>query len=790
MSIFRLITVFLLTVVSLGAAPANLPPAQTRELSVKTNGIIASPTNFFQSNLLPGDNITIVPVGDGRIILHSAAGTGMASTNGLASTNYVQDATPISAKWKGAKADGTDATEAIQSAINEATNRSIFLPGGTYVITAPLTNLSGRTIEGEGVGTVLVPTGITSCFYASNTANLTIRNLRISGDNAVSGIYSKHASNLKFSGLQIDNCTASNATVATEAIIGILSTNILVENSVFLDNGFNPGDTTNASPHVTGTLFFSGDTTNRCERIRVENCTIRNLGIYAVQFTSCDKVDVIGVEVDQGNSGCAPWQNGYGITSYDGTHITGSGSREKRIRIENCTVYNAAGIGIYCVLGDEVVIKNCFVDNVALGMQSPVLLASGINANECRRFTIADNIVCNVGFSGATNTTAGIAIIAGEYGTIKNNSITNVVSPTGDGINLGNYGQYTLRCFALDVSDNKIANVTRAGILTAGRALEHCTFKNNSVFDSQTHGLWFDRITRCVIEGNYVQNYGASGYGIFAPNTTGTNWFNTYRANKVANVVEPRTGAAFRIISASNIFDGNIAVGIASIATAFSDVGGSNVWSGNITAGQVTKDFDIPSSSAAMRGNYNSYAGPPTNAPSRIGETYFNTTDKSFWIAGGTSDADDWFPVSNQGLTKSYNWTNSDVAWEFAGKGIGNANLSTEGHWYVTAGPGYGTYFGNSTNLDAVRVDAYGRLLVKDGGKVGIGTNLPQSALHVVGNIAASNLVQIVAGSNVTLSEVQTPTNKIVTVSATGGGGGTAYVTFDQEINTFTFDLQ
>lgn len=79
----------------------------------------------------------------------------------------------------GAKSDGSDATAAIQAALN--TGKNVLIPDGTF-LSGPLTlSTPGQCLYGRGISTVLQFTGTTGNLLTVFADNVTIRDLRLNG---------------------------------------------------------------------------------------------------------------------------------------------------------------------------------------------------------------------------------------------------------------------------------------------------------------------------------------------------------------------------------------------------------------------------------------------------------------------------------------------------------------------------------------------------------------------------------------------------------------------------------
>ena len=114
---------------------------------------------------------------DSALVTYLPSGTGAVTRTAQAKMRDT-----VSVKDFGAVGDGTtDDTAAIQAAIN--TNKEVFVPNGTYLITSALAMASGQTLQGESnVYTILKVNSAINAINISDTSNVVIDNLYIQGN--------------------------------------------------------------------------------------------------------------------------------------------------------------------------------------------------------------------------------------------------------------------------------------------------------------------------------------------------------------------------------------------------------------------------------------------------------------------------------------------------------------------------------------------------------------------------------------------------------------------------------
>lgn len=96
---------------------------------------------------------------------------------------------PLSVRWFGAKGDGiTDDTTAIQSTLTLGPD--VYLPAGTYKVTASLSLITGEKFYGDGPGSILLAGADSiNVISATSVANITVSDLSVNGGGQTSDIY-------------------------------------------------------------------------------------------------------------------------------------------------------------------------------------------------------------------------------------------------------------------------------------------------------------------------------------------------------------------------------------------------------------------------------------------------------------------------------------------------------------------------------------------------------------------------------------------------------------------------
>ena len=133
----------------------------------------------------------------------------------------------------GAKGDGiTDDTSAIQAAIDDAVNNTLYFPAGTYYYTSLLTISNPMTITGDGYGSQLKPNTPSGNNIRINASNVLVEKIRMEGTSpggfAVG--YSGAVTNVTF-----QNCFFKDI----DQVIWIWTANdVTVQNCVFDTTGY------------------------------------------------------------------------------------------------------------------------------------------------------------------------------------------------------------------------------------------------------------------------------------------------------------------------------------------------------------------------------------------------------------------------------------------------------------------------------------------------------------------------------------------------------------------------
>ena len=354
------------------------------------------------------DNITSAVNTDASLVSYTPAGTGAVTTTVQAKLRQT-----VSVKDFGAVGNGaTDDTAAIQAAINAAS--AIYIPSGTYLISAKIYTPSDKLIYGDGAASVLkVNTNFVFGVFGNhlNTAtrlsNITIQDLLFDGGgqttNIFSGvrgtaaIYYSNAENIKIDNVIIkkfgvvksaidptDDADYGGYGIFVESRHGELK-NIRISNctiSNIAGGGTQTGDAIAVNSFRTGTGGLLTD-------VQISNCFLSTCGRHCVSFaggagetipsgpqllnTYCEKSALDGLDIESGYQclvdGCYFNECGNDQTYYDPVAeygatfrlLAGVATDNEAIDI---TVSNSFFVGCYYGVTygqtDGLILSNCY----------------------------------------------------------------------------------------------------------------------------------------------------------------------------------------------------------------------------------------------------------------------------------------------------------------------------------------------------------------------------------------------------------------------------------------------
>lgn len=394
----------------------------------------------------------------------------------------------------------------IQLAIDDvpATGGVVYIPAGTWVISASLSVPSNVTVLGDGDSTILqfVAGTALKMFINSDTvggnANISFEKFKIDGNvanrtgNADWGFYLDNITDLVFKDI---TCVDSRWTdIAVDNVTRCLVDNYNSSNPRAC--GFDPG---------AGCRFF-----------KVTNSTVRGTNSVPGLFSHAFRINGEDFVVDN----CIAYDCG---DAGFGVGLGAWSNRAKRVSISNCIGYDTRDFPFFVGYGESISISNC----IAQGRGDSVFKASssggGIGYQYVDGLSITDNVCIYNWYSGIMCSDQG----AGQSAThlvIKGNiCMNNEGQDTGTqaGILLYADGAASLTQSIIEgnICGDTQANPTQHwGIrLTSGTNNRHI-LKSNYCFGNSADGmsLAVADVAACIIEGNYCYNNGreTTGNGI------------------------------------------------------------------------------------------------------------------------------------------------------------------------------------------------------------------------------------------------------------------------------------
>ncbi len=178
-----------------------------------------------------------------------------------------------------------DDTTAIQTAINSANDRTIFLPKGVYLVNS-LTIPSNVKIVGEDATIKAIKN--TSKLITITGSNIFISNLLIDGDNRVlSGVFIKHGSeNVSLTNSTIQNISSTDSTIDVYPISSGIrlegTTKNITIDSVTIQNVYAKVITSKGGHYVSRGIFIMSRDISKPDpppqNIIINNCLIDGIG--------------------------------------------------------------------------------------------------------------------------------------------------------------------------------------------------------------------------------------------------------------------------------------------------------------------------------------------------------------------------------------------------------------------------------------------------------------------------------------------------------------------------------
>jgi hypothetical protein len=393
-----------------------------------------------------GDFVTVAFDGTAYNIQNSSAlKKKLALSTGASYVGFIASGTGASAQDAQTKLRETISATAfatLQEALNAAAGKRLYLPAGTYTITADTSISSDTIIEGDGTGTIITTnTGGAGVgqLYANGKSNITIRNVQIASSAfslvaTFTGCTNVSIENTVFQGIQTGGVYTSSIGFRSQGSIGVT-----LRSCTFYDY----------DSHVY--LDLSGGT--HSDRVRVLFCHFEQtvngnsnnpVGVYQLY---CKRLLVDGCTFkDIRANGGSPIA-GYSVYEGDGAALS--------LVVVNCTT-------IMTVSKAHVMVQNsaatsCCVENNTFYAQTPnypsatyfnFLYQGGPALGSVK---IINNFADGAGIFAQG---AGTLATATRSYKICGNQLQNVIQSIGGAIRVGDY--LTTYVYRADVTQNSI----------------------------------------------------------------------------------------------------------------------------------------------------------------------------------------------------------------------------------------------------------------------------------------------------------------------------------------------
>ncbi len=474
----KFFTTIILSIISASAAVPLLT------MQFNTNGLVVTPIGLVQTN----DTLIATNKLDGKVL----------SDNSTTSRNLsVRFAEEINVKDYGAVGDGvTDDTTAIQNALNAALGKRVFVPKGSYSVTA--LSLATNNVRLYGSGSLVARSAIDQVISISGT-NVTIQGITINGNSfANRGIVW-----LPDSSGSMEDCLVINVFKSPSQSLVCAGIRICGETDVTVKNCTVDGVDSPTDGVARGILISVTSNEEVPHHVHISGGYIKNI-------TPVDDGDSIVIQ----NS----WPTNCNVTIDDvlmegekrGVKIMSPG-----VTVSGCTIKNSEYAGISVYAGNSSVLGNHIYDY--LGDNG---IEIGTTFWTVTNVLVSGNQVQREPTDALTTNTAGIKLIG-----------TNLsqITVTGNLINRAYYGVHVTAGISYSQIDGNIINDVQSGVIVEG----YSTFypfrvgaSHNTFSGVTNYGVRFLKGTNLVANSNRGQV--ASGFQLVDRHSTNVEGYEGY----------------------------------------------------------------------------------------------------------------------------------------------------------------------------------------------------------------------------------------------------------------------